>query len=272
MNYGTGGASRRRKLVHNLLLEHAAAGELPTSLRFLFYELVARGDLPKSQQSANRVSGCATWLRERGDVPWDWIVDETRSLDVWGRAESARGYLLDELAHFRLDPWDGSPPLVITESRSLAGVLRPLAMAYRVDIASTNGQAGGFLHTDIAPALFPGREVLYLGDLDYAGIGIEANTTKVLRGYEPELRWKRLAITDAQRKRSDLPSTTKVDKRFRPPRRYEAWETEALGQGPIIKVVTKALDKRLPRPLAEVRELEQAQRAAAMRKVKRWPS
>jgi len=36
---GHGRAARLRQAVHELLLEHEAAGELPTSNRFLLYEL-----------------------------------------------------------------------------------------------------------------------------------------------------------------------------------------------------------------------------------------
>ena len=56
--------------------------------------------------------------------------------------------------------------MILTESRSLAGVLNNLAGRYLASIAATNGQVGGFLRTDIAPALVSGQRVLYLGDFD----------------------------------------------------------------------------------------------------------
>ena len=46
-------------------------------------------------------------------------------------------------------------------------------------IAATNGQVGGFLHTDVAPVLNDSARVLYLGDFDLAGNDIEANTRRV---------------------------------------------------------------------------------------------
>lgn len=73
-----------------------------------------------------------------------------------------------KLPHINLDPWGGRAPLHLTESRSLAGVLRPVIVEYRARIASTNGQCGGFLRTDIAPPLRPGDGVEYLGDYDLA--------------------------------------------------------------------------------------------------------
>jgi hypothetical protein len=73
-------------------------------------------------------------------------------------------------AYIDLDPWTPRrPPIILTESRSLAGALRNLAIEYRVLLAATNGQCSGFLHTDIAPALRPRQRALYLGDYDLAG-------------------------------------------------------------------------------------------------------
>jgi hypothetical protein len=74
------------------------------------------------------------------------------------------------LPRLTLDPWRYHAPTILTESRSLAGVLRPIARDYRCRIASTNGQCGGFLRTDIAPTLTPGGVVLYFGDFDWYGL------------------------------------------------------------------------------------------------------
>ena len=65
----------------------------------------------------------------------------------------------------------------VSESRSLAGVLRDLCIDYCVRIAPTNGQCGGFLHTTILPILKEYQSV-YLGDWDLCGNMIEANTRR----------------------------------------------------------------------------------------------
>jgi hypothetical protein len=77
---------RLRTALRDLLAEHHSDGALPTSARFLFYELVQRGILSKERKAQGRrpdqnMSDALTDLRERGEVPWEWIVDETRSLD-----------------------------------------------------------------------------------------------------------------------------------------------------------------------------------------------
>ena len=55
--YGRPGtkAEALRREVHELLLRHQAAGELPTSNRFLFYELVQAGAVDKQDAAATAI-------------------------------------------------------------------------------------------------------------------------------------------------------------------------------------------------------------------------
>ena len=249
--------------------EHEPDG-LPTSTRFIYYELVQSGVIAKKRnpgktgrRSDQDVCDAVFWLRNVGLVPWEWIVDETRSIDDWQYANSVADFVKETVDRARIDAWDGeAPPLILTESRSLAGVLRNLAFEYLVPIAATNGQVGGFLRTDVAPALSPGQRVLYLGDFDHQGGQIEANTRSVLEGLiGGELDWERLAITEAQVVANDLPVISKPDRRYKPLRHHDAVETEALGQSAIVNIVRDRLDDLLPEPIADVHERERAQRA-----------
>jgi len=145
-------------------------------------------------------------------------------------------------------------------------VLRNIAGRYLTPIASTNGQASGFLHTDVGPLLkrahskdgVPVR-VLYLGDLDLSGGHIEENTRRVLEGYA-KLEWKRIAITETQACDRNLPEVEKKDSRFKPARTFPAVETEALKQTEIQRILRRELDEILPQPFEEVRGHEVAQR------------
>lgn len=249
-----------------LYQEHRHEGTLPTSLRFLFYELEGRGIVAKSYPGkvitgSQEVSRAFMVLREEGLVPWEDIVDETRSLhNPHSRATVAEA-AADLLDRARKDPWEGTlAPLVLCESRSLSGVLSGIARRYCVPLAATNGQTGGFLHTDVGPLMRDSvTEVLYFGDLDFSGGHIEANTRRVLESYEPGLIWTKLAISDAQVRERGLTVMEKFDKRTKT--KHAAVETEALSQGEIVRLLTEALDERLERTLTETRVLERSERA-----------
>lgn len=258
-----------------LLAEHQRDGAIPTSGRFLFYELVSRGVVPKdhyvdengkkkSRTPAQDVSDALWHLRRKARrVPMDWIVDETRDLDSWRYASSVYHYVDDILDETRIDLWEGEPPpLIICESRSLAGVLRRIARKYLCPIAATNGQVGGFLHTSLGPLIEDDggrRRVLYFGDLDLSGGHIEDNTRKELAEYG-DLDWTRLAVTDVQVHADKLTIAMKKDSRYRPPREFPAVETEALKQQKIQRILLDALDDAVPESLDTVKELEKEQR------------
>jgi hypothetical protein len=241
-----------RRALRHLLAQHQADGTLPTSARFIFYELVAAGVIPKHATGARRADqdmvAALKDLRDAREIPWEWVVDETRALeDATGYASIAEG-VGAYMNAIRLDPWDGAAPLILTESRSLAGVLRSLVREYAAKVGPTNGQCGGFLHTDVVPHLRDGARVLYLGDYDLSGNQIEANTRRVLERYH-SLSWERLALTRDQVDRYSLPIITKRDKRFKNGGAHEAVETEALSQRLIVEIVLDRLDELLPAPL-----------------------
>jgi hypothetical protein len=174
--------------------------------------------------------------------------------------------VLATLPHTVLDPWRGEAPTILTESRSLAGVLRDLVREYRARIASTNGQCGGFLRTDIAPLLRPNDGVLYLGDFDLSGNLIEANTRRVLEHeIGGDLRWERLALTEQQVEDYGLPVITKRDRRYKDGHPHRAVETEAISQRVLIDILRARLDALSPEPLARVLESEARQRRQIVR-------
>jgi hypothetical protein len=269
-------SGKLRKIVLELLREHEAAGEdgLPTSGRFLFYELVQRRVLKKHDDDAAKKGGrradqdlheALTYLREKGVVPWDWIEDETRSLDDYTGWSSIKTWGVTSVGYVRLDPWRGRAPLILTESRAVRGALRKLADRYAVRLAPTGGQVAGFLHNKIAPMLNAGDRVLYIGDWDWQGHQIENNALRVLeREVGGDLDWERIALTEEQ---VDDPQyglrrlqIKKADRRYKPVRHHPAVETEALKQQVIVQIVRDRLDAELPEPLETVLERERRQR------------
>ena len=276
-----------RRRVMTLYNEHLADKMIPTSNRFLVYELVQLSVIGKKptgilkpgatmqRRTDQEVIDALTWLREHGHIPWSAIVDETRSYDNFTGWRSIAEGLVGNLPFIRLDPWNGKPPpLILTESRSLAGVLRVQVEKYCAIIAPTNGQVNGWLRTDIAPLLRDRQNVLYLGDLDKGGGDIEANTRRVLERERPDctLLWERLALTSKQVLRYRVPAVVKTDGRFKKNTAagtYEAWETEALWQKVIVRIVTNRLNQLLPQPLKSVLEREAIEREELLRLLRR---
>jgi hypothetical protein len=259
-----------QRICLDLLREHRAQGDdgLPTNNRFLGYELMQRRVIKKQNEKGKRrgdqnMHEALTHLRETEIVPWLWLDDESRRPIFNSSWNSLSEWATTAVRWVRLNPWGGRPPRVITESRAVAGVLRNLADQYRVHVFPTGGQCGGWLRTVVAPQLQPGDRVFYAGDLDLSGGQIEANTRAVLeRLIGGELDWTRIALTETQVDDYDLRewAITKFDRRYKPPRRHQAIECEALKQHVIVDIVRDQLNALLPEPLEDVLEREARQR------------
>src|ERR1017187_7985212 len=259
---------RLQQALYCRLKAHEEDGTLPTSVRFLFYELEGTSDeygilLSKEKKGARRpdqdVIAALTILREQGMIPWDWIVDETRHVTDMTCSRTVMDSVEQVLKYARIDPWQyaGTRPVVVCESRSLSGVLSATCSEYGVNIAATNGQCAGFLRTKLAGVLNaqPSDQrisVLYCGDLDPQGEDIECNTRSVLRtcithgvttGYisQDVFDWERLMLTAEQVEEHTLSSIIKSDKRKNHGAPYEAWECESLSQ----KLIVTLLEERL---------------------------
>ena len=252
-------AGQLRRELERRLRAHQKAGEIPTSNRFLYYEIKQQNPelITGKVRPDGPVIAALTQLREDGIIPWDWIVDETRSVDDYSGFDTITGGVVANLNGFRLCPWNGQPPMLICESRSLAGVLRIHASEYRVLITSTNGQTNGFLRTKLQDRMRSQR-VVYFGDFNLAGDQIEDNTRSVLTQVLGELDWERLALTEEQVKRYHLPVKDVIDRRS--DTSGESVECEAMSQARIVEILRSKLDALLPVPLKELERREERER------------
>ena len=278
---------RIREIVLALLKEHRADPDgLPTTLRFLFYEMEQRGEAVKPEREGPRkghrrsigwpagsqdITDEVKAMRDEGVIPWDWIADEERSVEIFNYAASVQAFLNTELPYFRLNPWSPEePPVILTESKGMARALRRLAYDYVCPISGLKGQSGGFLMTEIAPILngelrngrsTSSRAVLFLGDYDRSGFDIENNARRVLEEAKGcGVDWTRIALTQAQIDAKRMEPIFKTDERDK--QGHDAYECEALGQSAVVDIVRRALASRLntrcKRSLRSVRVQERA--------------
>jgi len=273
-----------------LIQEHEANHGIPTNARFLYYELKQRGyeyqitfnPTAKTHRRPDQyISEFLLEMRIAGETPWNWITDETRDLDHGPlTADTIEDWVDVALDQARINPWKGKPwaktgpvepkPLILTEDRATSGVIKAvMSNEYCVRCTSSNGQCHGFLRTDVAPYLYPGQPVLYLGDYNRAGNDIEANNRHILEDeIGGALKWERVAITPAQIRRWNPPAKWTVDGRDGVG--ADSWESESLGQARLITIVRQRLD-RLMRPvkLADLREREEQEREAIRQLLRR---
>jgi hypothetical protein len=238
-----------------------------TTVRFVYYRLIANGTIAKSEagEKGGRrpdqdVSVVLSDLRWADVVGFDEIYDRTRGVvDLTGYDSVVEG-VLDVIDNVRLDPWAGAAPLLIVESESLAGLVEATAYRYRVPLVPSRGQASDSVAFEVAKWVRAGHDrVLYVGDHDLSGPHIEnALCERIEALYGDEIPWRRVALTAEQVAEHDLVVIQKWDGRTKS--YHPAVETEALDQRILLPLIEEALAGLLPAELDGIEQDEKAQR------------
>ena len=234
---GRGMARRSLDLIEAM---HAAAeAAQPITGRGIGYKLFAAGLIPSmARGEMQRVYRLLKEARERGQIPWDWIVDETRALERTSTWDNPAQYARCVARSYRRDFWNQQPVRceVWSEKGTVRGVLAPVLDHYAVGFRVMHGFSGATTIYDVSRK-DDGRELiaLYVGDFDPSGMFMsEADLPSRLSKYGGDhVALKRIALT--REHVTALPSFPATDKRKDP--RYKwfranygerCWELDAM--------------------------------------------
>lgn len=219
--YGTSTIKRTRRTKNDMedlrrQILTVAGESKPTTARFIFYRCAALGVVAKTAAGYRTVQREVSLLRERGDMPFAWIADNTR----WVRKPHTHDDLqafLDEAARvYRRDLWSRSLDYVEIwcESDSVAGVLMAVTSEFDVPLMVLRGyssstfayNAAKHIEADGRPAF-----LYYFGDHDPSGVDIERSLQESLHRYAPkaDITFERVAVTAEDIEEMDLPGSIK---------------------------------------------------------------
>jgi hypothetical protein len=172
-------------------------------------ESMARNDM-------KRVYRLLLLAREQGFVPWDWIVDETRSVERVATWDDPEQFAQCVARSYRRDFWNQQPVRVEvwSEKGTVRGVLAPVLDRYGVGFFPVHGFNGATpVHTicqddDGRPLI-----VLYVGDYDPSGMCMsEVDLPNRFAKYGGDhIQLRRIALTREQV--AGLPLFPATDKR-----------------------------------------------------------
>jgi len=131
----------------------------PITGRGVGYKLFTAGLIPS--MSTNDMQKVLRIAREQGDIPWEWIVDETRELErvsTWGDPQH---YARAVARSYRRDFWDQQPCRVEvwSEKGTIRGVLKPVLDHYAVGFRVMHGFTSATAVNDIAEDV-DGRDLI----------------------------------------------------------------------------------------------------------------
>ncbi len=161
------------------------------TLRQLYYALVSSGAIPKVEPAYAKLKRVMKDLREDGTVPWEWLVDHTRSVFQARTWDGLAGLLADSARLYRRDLMRSQPVAIQlwAESDSIGSVIARTADRYTIPTFIGRGySARGYLWAaaqDAVQAHEAGKRVhiLHVGDHDPSGEDIFRDVSETLRLY-----------------------------------------------------------------------------------------
>lgn len=179
-------------------------GELPLTVRQVYYVCTSEGLVPKNKNGDRYVTRRLAALREMGEIPWTHIIDPTREVHQRPAHQDLGTFFADAREGYYRDLWQSQPHRVElwAESDSTRGFLQPVANEYGLPIISTRGQASGSLMFDAAQkadAYGKPVRVLYVGDWDPTGTAIPRSVLDRSLKFGVDMEeFTRLAVTPEQ--------------------------------------------------------------------------
>ena len=221
-------------------------------------------------------------MRRAGELPYDWLADNTRwqrKPRTFGSVEEA---LRDTARFYRKSLWADADSYVEIwlEKDALSGVIYPVTSLYDVPLMVARGYASlSFLHTaaEYIGTLDVPTYIYHLGDFDPSGVNAGEKIEETLRELAPdaEIYFERIAVTPEQINDWDLPTrpTKAGDTRSKKFGSIVSVELDAIEPNRLRRLVERTIERHLPKRQFEVlKAAEESERKIISRLVGRITS
>jgi hypothetical protein len=250
----------------------------PITGRGIGYKLFA-ASLIDSMNEMNVVYRALKIAREDGIIPWAWIVDETRELEListWENpSQCADGFF------YRRDLWQTQPKTVEvwSEKGTVRGVLWPVLSRLGVGFRVMHGFSSA---TSVWGVSNQGNDdrplvALYIGDWDPSGLCMsEHDLPKRIKEYDGEhIELKRIALTAEQTgplRSFSVESKTKDPryKWFKQNCGAQCWELDAMDPRDLRNIVETEINALIDRELWDQQEAHEEREKKSIESLLRW--
>lgn len=242
----------------------------PATLRQLYYQAVSRKLIPKTEQAYKTIGRVLVLMRRAGEIPYDWIADNTRWMRKPRTYSGLQQLLNNTAATYRRSVWDSQSAYVEIwlEKDALAGVLYPITSKYDVPLMVTRGYPSlSFLHSaaEAIKAEDKPTYLYYFGDMDPSGLDIPRKVEEGIRQMAPyvQVEFERVAVTRQQIVMFDLPTrpTKRTDSRAKT-FEGESVEVDAIPPAGLRRLVRSKIESHINREaLATLQIAEESERS-----------
>ena len=243
----------------------------PQTVRQVFYALTVKGVIAKAEIEYQRtVVRLLGEMRETGQIPFEWIADNTRWMRKPSTFTGIESCLNSTASFYRRDLWASMPVYVEVwiEKDALAGVLMEETEVYDVPLMVARGYASiSFLHSAAMAIAAKGKpaHIYHFGDLDPSGVDAARDIEAKLRRYAPgaEIHFERPAVTRQQVEECNLPTrpTKQTDSRAKKFGSATSVELDAIPAQKLRQLVRECIERHVDKQKLELlRIAEQSER------------
>src|SRR5215813_10778578 len=225
------------------------------TVRQVFYQATVRGLVEKAESGYAKVQTDLTIMRRAGELPYDWLADNTR----WQRKPRTFDGVEDALrataAFYRKSLWTDADTYVEIwlEKDALAGVIYPITSMYDLPLMVARGYASlSFLYSaaEYINTLDVPTFIYHCGDFDPSGVNAGEKIEETLLELAPDadITFQRIAVTPEQIADWDLPTrpTKASDTRSRSFGSSVSVELDAIDPNVLRNLVQETIEQHLP--------------------------
>lgn len=249
-------------------IKHVLKADHPQTVRQVFYQLVARGVIEKTEKEyKGTVIRLLSEMRLADKISWDWIIDETRRGKITRTFDSVTDALRNTAKFYRRSALRESDVYIEiwSEKEALAGIIYDAASEYDVPVETSKGmpsltQVWGTACDVINAARNGKRSYIYqFGDHDPTGCLIPKSIESRLRHFcfkygcaFPVV--ERIALTKEQIQRYRLPTRPTKREGNRHARDFEgrSVELDALPSRILRQLVTDCIERHISTDQLEI--------------------
>ena len=248
----------------------------PQTCRQIFYAATVRGAVAKLEAEYQKtIIRLLVKLREKGEIPFEWISDNTRWMRKPTTFTGLESCLYNTSKFYRRDLWAAMPVYVEVwcEKDALAGVLIEETSTYDVPLMVARGYSSiTFLHSAAMTIEAKGKPayIYHFGDYDPSGVDAARDIEAKLRRYAPgaEIHFERPAVTREQVEQWNLPTrpTKQTDTRAKKFNSPISVELDAIPAAKLRELVRECIERHVDKQKLEpLRIAEQSERELLVR-------
>ena len=184
---------------------------LPVTLRQVFYRLVVKTQIEKTENGYARLCEVCNRARRGGLIEFTDIRDDGPKTEMgfdFASNEELTTYLVELRKNVCMDlqSFQERRIFVWCEAAGMVPQLTQTAHPYGITVLSSGGFDSLTMKHDMAQKLSDDSVVLHIGDYDPSGVHIFSSLAEDIQAFGADAEFIRLAVTPEQRDDMDLPT------------------------------------------------------------------